>query len=66
LGADFMGLGETFLNGEKRLDRWITEKSDAPYPIMDALNKLHVKLDEIEDLSLVIRVTEREDNLGFF
>jgi hypothetical protein len=65
LGVDFMDLGETYLNGVKDLNDWITGKPGAPDPMMDALNKLHARLNEINDLALAIWVTEREDNLAF-
>ena len=65
LGVDFMGLFELYMNGVKDLNDWITGKAPAPDPIIDALNKLHSKLNEINDTVLSTWVTQREDNLAF-
>lgn len=65
LGVDFMGLFELYMKGGKELNDWITGKPQAPDPIIDALNKLHSKLNEINDTALSTWVTQREDNLAF-
>ncbi|WP_458720636.1 hypothetical protein [Candidatus Nitrosocosmicus sp. R] len=64
-GVDVMGLYGAFFTGVKELNDWITEKPGSPDPMIDSLNRVHAKLNEINDLTLATWVTQREDNIAF-
>jgi len=51
------------------LTKWLNEEINGPLPtrnpLMELLNAIHAKLNEIEDFALAAWVTEREENIAF-